>query len=606
MTKTASRDERALHGAFTCLALYWISFGALAFVSTLFGFFSPLLMGAYLALGGGALLLQRTESFRETLLPLLPIGGVVLFMCIVWATFSTPTVFTGRDQGSIAAAAIMLADTHSLTVHTAASDAFFSFYGEGKALNFPGFFYTLDGALTTQFPLPYITWLAAFYSIFGMLGFTIGNTVLFVLFAVTFTLLAQHMLRLVAPKKKNLAQNIAPRFALLFLLTSFPFMWFFGHTLSENLAQFLIVFLVWSALQFIAAAKSSSDKNAHYTRLYFWAALVTGALLTFTRIEGIALLVTTLFVFLAMRETNDHLRTRVVSHLLAPVVAIFILLAFVFDATTNFYKMLAKAILPIGTGATAGSSGDTSFVIEFFTRMTDYLSYGILPYIAVGLFGAYLLWKKKSYRALVPLIITAPVFIYLLSPHISSDAPWALRRMAFAILPITMLYSLVYALALTHSKRARMIVAGALVAFALPATLTFFTFSENDHLLHQTRALGEQFSDNDLVLLDAGTSGSGFAMLAGPMLILQDKNAAYIFNPEDIMRVDFSRFANVFLVVPADDAERYIDVLGGLLSERADVTITTTRLTQPARTRLWDFPARDTVTTENLIMHVDL
>ena len=98
---------------------------------------------------------------------------------ILISLFTTPTIFTGRDQGSISEAAAHLAQNHQITFTTSASEEFFRLYGPGKAENFPGFYYTDDGKLSTQFPLPYTAWLAMLYGVFGVTGFVFANALLF-------------------------------------------------------------------------------------------------------------------------------------------------------------------------------------------------------------------------------------------------------------------------------------------------------------------------------------------------------------------------------------------------------------------------------------------
>ena len=578
--------------AVTYVGLYWVVFGALAFVSALGGVFTPALFFFYLFAGGIALSSARAEALRRALVPLAPALGIVLTGVLVWSIFTTPTIFTGRDQGSIATAAVMLAESHALSTHTPISDAFFGYYGEGRALNFPGFFYTADGALTPQFPIPYIAYLAVFYSIFGVYGFTLANAILFVLFALSFVVLVQHLAAHVTRKKS--ARIGSRHLALTFLLTSFPLMWFFKHTLSENLAQFLIFFMLLQAVLFVHHAHNSLSR----ARLHFWTALLTGALLTFTRIEGIVLVAFLLFAFLLHPRTFAYLRTRLVSHLFAPAVGLLFALALVFAQTPNFYKSIAKALLPSGDAGGASAS----FFSNLIARYTEYLSYGILPFLFVGAYGVYTLWRTGRYTALLPAFVTAPLVVYLIDPHISSDAPWMLRRMSFALLPIGMLYSILFIL--RSSRRTMTLLTVGLIALSLPAYATFLPFSENRQLLQQTQALGAQFTRDDALLVDASVSGNGFALLSGPLRAREHKNAAYIFNPADLTRVDFSAFRDVFLITSADAARRYTDALGQRLAQRAHLTMTTTRLMHPPYTALWRFPTRDTVTTPIVIFHV--
>ena len=109
--------------------------------------------------------------------------SLISLLFIIFLSFSTePTVFSGRDQGSFSEAAVRLSQNHQLEFETLVSQEFFKIYGQGTALNFPGFSYTADGKLITHFSIGYIAWLAVFYSLFGLSGLAIANGVLFFIF----------------------------------------------------------------------------------------------------------------------------------------------------------------------------------------------------------------------------------------------------------------------------------------------------------------------------------------------------------------------------------------------------------------------------------------
>ncbi len=584
-TKTSSMTT-----AFTAIALYWIILCVLAFVSALSGIFLPAFFFLYLIIGAGTFFSTHTHALRKALMPLLPMALPFIIVIALWSFFSTPTVFTGRDQGSLSNAAIMLAQDHSLATHTSVSDTFFRYYGEGKALNFPGFFYNHNGALVTQFPVPYIAWLALFYGVFGLSGFTIANGILFFLFGYSFLLLLKEIVSRLT--HNTTLQQQAQYYGIFFLLISFPFMWFFRHTLSENLAQFLIFFLLLQTMLFVRAV----DKT--FAPLHYWSIILTGTILTFTRIEGIAIFAFTLLALLIHPHTYIYLRTRIVTHLLTPAIGLLFAFAVAFDQMTNFYKTIIKALLPSSHTAVATKTT----IGAFLTHYTEYLSYGILPFLIGGAVGTIILWRKKRYEVLIPFFILTPTLIYLISPHISADAPWMLRRMTFSLFPIGILYTVV--LLSTIKQHLRYALITLFTVLALPATLTFFRFYENANLLKQTQTLAQQFTDTDLILIDAGVSGNRFAMLAGPFRTLHHKNAAYIFNPQDITRINFNNFTKIFLIVPHADATRYTDILGDRLHPLTTFTITTSRLTHLPHTRLWHFPTRGTITTNNIIYTV--
>jgi len=79
------------------------------------------------------------------------------------------------DISTQSEAAAWLAQNHHVTFAIPASEEFFRLYGPGKAENFPGFYYTDDGKLTTRFLPPYTAWLA----MFGVVGLAFANALLF-------------------------------------------------------------------------------------------------------------------------------------------------------------------------------------------------------------------------------------------------------------------------------------------------------------------------------------------------------------------------------------------------------------------------------------------
>lgn len=86
---------------------------------------------------GTLVALWKLRPSRE----LTAVGALALVLSLIISFPSSPSVFSGRDQGSYAEAAIRLAHDGALRSHTPlAAEDFFHIYGEGKAFNVPGFF----------------------------------------------------------------------------------------------------------------------------------------------------------------------------------------------------------------------------------------------------------------------------------------------------------------------------------------------------------------------------------------------------------------------------------------------------------------------------------
>lgn len=545
--------------------LAFVLFGWFVFGLTLSNaFLFPLVLtGAILTLllalvTGAKFIFSTTLDFKIAIL-------VSLMTVLLLSHFSVPTLFSGRDQGSIAEAAFRLAHTGHLAFSSPLSDSFFQIYGPGTALNFPGFAYTQSGALITQFPLGYTSWLAAFVSLCGSLGPVVGNGVLFFLFLITLYALL-----------RTFAHPLYAFSGLALTLGSFLPTWFAKITLSENLALFLFVFLVWNLILFLKEGKF----------VFYAGILLSGGLLAFTRIEGFAFLGIAFIILFFSRATWHIWKTYPWKSLVFPgLVFIFIFLRDFF-INLPYYKMIGKALFKFGHQLGAGSvTGDLAATGGSFTLSSVFFLYGLLILFVFGFCGLIVFIKERRLTALLPTLIALPTFLYLFDPNISLDYPWMLRRYLFSIFP-TLLFSAVVGIALFFSKEKffpiplpqgkRLLMVSSiflgLLAFQYSAWSTALPYAENRGLLDQITAFSQGFSENDLVLVDRNATGDGFAMLSGPAQYLLAKNMVYFFNPDDLNKLDTHDFAHVYLLVPQADQARYVSAIKSPLVYKKTVT----------------------------------
>ncbi len=584
---------------FTLKSLLWLVFGWTGFLLALAGFFYGWVVWLLFFLAMGVLIKNelRNRTFFRTSKELLIVSAIVVIFVTALSYFSTPTVFSGRDQGSISEAAVRLAQNHKLTFSTPASDAFFEIRGAGRALNFPGFFYTKTGELITQFPLAYITWLASFYAVFGLVGFTLANAVLSIFFLITFYLLARSFM----PLKASL-------FSLLLIATSLSVYWFPKYTLSENLALTLLWVSLFALLAFL-------KKQNKLNLLLF---LSASTLLAFTRIEGVAFLVTSTAIIFFHEPARVYLKKSLDFKFLFGLV--FLLLVFSANLfwDLNFYKELIKAILPITTAPQAtelaGLNNPTNpafYILKIFNL------YGMLSFFLLAGLACLFYAVRRNTVKLLPLLVIAPSLIYFLDSHISPDHPWMLRRFAFSLLPVAIFYCALILSDLNDylaSQQKNIILkivptltALTLLAGNLPAFLQFATFSENKNLLKQTTKISQLFSPKDLILIDSQTTGDGWAMLAGPMNFLAGKNAAYFFNTQDLTKLDFKNFENVYLITPDSRIPFYTNsTISQSLIPSDQYTLTTTHLelNSVSNSLPVHFPEKKTMSVHGIIFKV--
>lgn len=525
--------------SFIFFSLFWVGLVFLALVLAMLGFFYREILALYFLTGIGFLINYIAKNRKNIRLKkdFLIIVAIALFSVIVFSYFTTPSVFNGRDQGSFSNAAIALSQNHNLEYSFPAQLEFFKIYGPGTALNFPGFNYTESGNLITHFPLAYTAWLAIFYSFFGLLGFVIANAVTFFIFLLAFFLIA-----------KKCFDTQKALFSVILVISTFVFYWFFKFTLSENLALALVwfgIFLFWEFIE-------------NRQKFYLFSAIFTFVMFAFTRIEGFALLIV-IAIILAVWKKRENFPLKTIFDKKTILFAIGLGFVFLLNLKINspFYVSAAKGFLSsvglYGEGKTSGSS----FFPDILYLLRVFSIYALLTYIILGLLGIIFLFKNGKYKILLPFFILAPTFIYLILPSITQDHPWMLRRYVFSIIPVLLLYSVIFLDSITKKK----IYFYSALLFILAANLivSFFylPLRENTNLLSQIKELGSNFKKNDLVLIDRNASGDPYSMISGPLNLLFEKQAVYFFNPEDIKKINISKFENIYLIAPDNQIEFY-------------------------------------------------
>lgn len=581
-------------GLITLLGLTLVVYGWYALTLTLGSLFLfPLLaIGFALTLGLVILILFRLLKLEQRSFLVLIL--VILVPVLSVALTTEPTVFSGRDQGSIAEASYRLATEQRLPFALPGSDAFFAIYGEGTALNFPGFAYTRDGALITQFPLAYTAWLGSFVSLFGLEGYAIGNAVLLFL---SFFFLFQ-LIRLFA----------APYYAwagLLLAIFSFLPNWFAKSTLSENLALFLFVFLTYSVILYLRLG----------SRLSYVSILLSGSLFSFTRIEGFAFFGLALFILLCHERGRALWRAHPWQTLILPGLLFGFLFLRDFFLNVPYYKMIGKALLKF-----LGRFDESARVLSDTSSIhigSVFFLYGFLVIALFGLFGLLLFVKYKRYELLIPALLALPTFIYLFLPNITPDHPWMLRRYLFSLFP-TLIVSTTLALALLFARTRTLplaqptgrrlilvsLIFAGLIVLEYPAWRSQLFYAEASGLREQVATFAEGFKDTDLILVDRHATGDGFTMLSGPAQFLNGKNTVYFFNPYDLSALDTSRFTRVYLLVPEESQARYAAVFGERLVYVRSVTFLLNQYENLSLTDDPRLPETTTIETKNSLFQI--
>lgn len=492
-------------------------------------------------------LLDLPEKFFLLLLVAIAIISVI-------PSKDTPTVFTGRDQGSIATAAIALAEYHSFSFSIPVAQTFFTLHGPGIAQNFPGFFYSKNGELVTQFPLAYTAWIASFFALFHLNGFALANCLLFSLSLLSFYFLLRPFL-----------ERILAFLGTLLFATSFLPIWFGKFTLTENLALFLFLFLSFSLVQLKQSGRF----------LYYAAALSAAGIFCFTRIEGYALFVVTILLLARMPSVRHIWKLYPKKSILVPLVIFLITSLETLSESLPFLITMAKALKNFSVGITTSGPALVSAHSPLLSLLILFFLYGLLLVFLFGFGGIILFFKRKEYTLLIPAFLALPTFVYLLFPNITPDHPWMLRRYLPTIYP-ALVFSAIVGLALLFQKKKSfplhfpsdsrrslvlIFIFIGLFAFQTSAWWRGLLTWENHKLLGQTKDIADIFGPRDLVLVERNVSGSPFAMISGPLTFLYQKNAVYFFNPEDLKKIDRSPYERTWLVVPANQSNYWIQSL---------------------------------------------
>jgi len=546
-----------------------VFFGWFLFLLTLFQSFLPSLvfLGAFISLI--PLLFVGRKIWGGTSSEIRLVIIFSLFFTLLIGIYTVPTIFSGRDQGSISEAAFRLAQNGKLIFSTPASHTFFALHEKGPAQNFPGFAYTKTGDLITQFPLGYTSWLAGFVILFGEHGFIISNTLLLFLSLLFFYAL--------------LRKFVHPLYAsagLLLFATSFILIWFAKMTLSENLALFLFLSLCFALISFFEEGKI----------LFYVSALLSASLLAFTRIEGFVILGITIAILTCSPYTNIIRKKYLWRSILLPLV--LFLCVFIIDVIVNlpYYTVIGKALFKF-LHITKSETLSTSITSLSPSLWSYFFLYGLGIVFILGLTAILFFIKEKRWLLLMPTLLTLPTFIYLIDPNISPDHPWMLRRFLFSIFP-TLLFSAIVGIARLFSLQksipfstpkgkpffAVTFLFLILLLSIYPAFIFGFSFAENRGLKEQALSVSQLFLDTDLVLVERGVTGSGFSMMTGTTSYLTEKNIVYFFNPNDLFSLNTTPYTHVYLIVPEKDQLRYTTILDRHLSFQKTILFSTNQL----------------------------
>lgn len=226
----------------------------------------------------------------------------------------------------------------------------------------------------------------------------------------------------------------------LFLYTScLPFLWLARETLSENLAFFLLWFLVLSLILFF-----KTKRNIYLSSLF-----LISWLFSFTRIEGLYIQITTLlaFIFIALITKIISLRKT----MFISLVYLFLIAStfLIFDRVSNekYLNIAVSSVTNQVTKEFSFTSVNQNKDIKLIDRIPAFVTLMMAKYNLLLVLSSILLvipiiiidkkicFNNKIYFIGL-LIIFSPEFIKVINPGISLDQPWFFRRYIYALIPL--------------------------------------------------------------------------------------------------------------------------------------------------------------------------
>jgi len=547
-------ENKQLHTVtfFELLFLAWPGFILLSILTAIGGIFYQQMSWAYLlSVIGGVVFLQKKHKLK--IKPPALSEKIALLIISLWiiilSYFTVPTIFGGRDEGLLSTAGFLINREHKLSYHNKLISTFATV--EGKALNFPGFFYkkTSQGLeLRSQFLPGYSSYLATFANNKNVNALKWANAIPLLIFLLAFYALAK---QITSSEKFSLI-------ALFGLMSLTPLALFYKFTLSE----IFFASLIWSSLYFLYRYLHLPKKSRNI--IDFWFIFLPLLPAIFVRIESLALAFVLILILIVKTDKELHLpkfQTPVLLLILFSVLSLVLFSDFYIATIKGFAESLINISADTGEKNDIASSLIPKMWRDFYIVRIFYI-YNLLPLLVFAGVALIKLLKNKSWSALLPFFYLGITGIYLIDANISLDHPWMLRRFVFSILPLLVLYTVLFFYYYPLQRKT----IGNLILFIILASnfllaSPFILMKQNDGLLSETASLATNFQDNDLILVSQQSSGSGWSLVSEPLRTVFHKQAIYFFNPNDYVKINPTDWDNIYLLVSDNEIEHYSALL---------------------------------------------
>jgi hypothetical protein len=528
------------------------------------GLFRVRMLGAVCWIGGVITLMRRPRHLARTLSIDLPdalaLMAAIVFV-IVAASGRDETLGAGRDQQIYAEAAVALSERgHASGRYSQLDEADRDLLKGLGGVLVPGLTRArngIDQPISTTHPLGWPIWLALAHAMFGIDGLYAANAIVFALGGLLLFLLLR---RIVAP-------GIAVAATCLFLALPSS-IWIAGISLSEPMAMLLLLAVPllagagiycsrWRiaalllaatlvrmdsallipaliAATMLACAAMPTRRAAATARrfaliqvatfgvaLLFYLTLFPGYLrsvLEETATIAAASLALALALVVAVPESITGLRRTINAHP-TRVVAIALLIGFFAYAaairpTLQPFHLIQQA---------SDLNGRRDYREESLLNLATYVSWPILVFALAGVcYAIQSSWigRHGAFRSLLLVIGIGPALLYLWSPQVSPDHPWAVRRFVPTVIPYVVLFAALFVNVLTRSL-GRIGTAAGTIALIAPYAVVASEFPlqqtvirENHGITPEIANIAHELPEGLVVALDADEDISSALFIA--------------------------------------------------------------------------------------------
>ncbi len=565
INKKSKLKEKLSLSIFELIFLIWSGGVMLSIVLAILGIFYPSVVGGYLLLSVFIIWrLQKKEISKKNNLSLagrliikkfsrseqLLLVSLIIFASFL-SFFTIPTIFGGRDEGSLSTSALLINRDHALKHQGKLIDTFGTIYGEGKALNFPGFFYQKNNKghfiLKSQFLPGYSSYLANFAWPKHINLVKYANALPLIIFLLAF----YSVIKLLTFSSPNSVRSSI--LGTVLLASVVPLGLFYKFTLSE----IFFASLLWPSLYFLI--KYLKQKGNKFSLWCYWLIFIPLLPTVFVRIEALGIIFTLILILIL----TSHKQLQKPNYQ-APILLLILMVVASLFIFSDFFVIALKGLLN-----SFGSSNDFvsptkishSFIPKNwkdFYLFKLFYSYNLIPLFFFAIIGIFKLFKEKAWLILTPLFFLGITSIYLIDANISMDHPWMLRRFVFAIIPLAVLYTIIFSTRYPlRQKSIQTAIIFLIIASNVIIAIPFITFKQNINLLEQVENLSKEFKTNDLILVSQKSSGSGWSLISEPLRTIYNKQAVYFFNPNDYTEIDTNKFNKIYLITSNREIDLY-------------------------------------------------